>query len=126
MATVTSQNPRVDVLATPTPDGFQIVMVVINVSDKILPFRFGSGQTYDFLIHDAVSGKEVWKWSSGNVFTQVVRSDSIRAQGKWQFEVIWNRKDNEDRPLPAGQYRLTGVVTSLPAVRSTPVLLDLR
>jgi intracellular proteinase inhibitor BsuPI len=126
VATVTSQNPRVDVLATPTPDGFQIVMVVINVSDKILPFRFGSGQTYDFLIHDAVSGKEVWKWSSGNLFTQVVRSDSIRAQGKWQFEVTWNRKDNEDRPLPAGQYRLTGIVTSLPAVRSGPVLLDLR
>ena len=75
---------------------------------------------------DAVSGKEVWKWSSGNVFTQVVRSDSIRPEGKWQFEVTWNRKDNDDRPVPAGQYRLTGIVTSLPAVRSAPVLLDLR
>lgn len=126
MATVTSQNPRVEVAANPSPEGFKITMVVLNTSDKILPFRFGSGQTYDFVIQDAATRKQVWKWSGGMVFTQVVRSDSIRAGGKWQFEVTWDGKDNDDKPVPAGQYQLTGIITSLPAVRSLPVPIEVR
>ena len=123
VATVTSQNPRVEVAASPSPEGVQITIVVLNVSEKILPFRFSSGQTYDVVIHDA-AGKEIWKWSNGNFFTQVIRNESIRAGGKWQFEVNWNRKDNDDKPVPAGQYRLTGIVTSQPAVQvSIPIEL---
>jgi Intracellular proteinase inhibitor len=125
VATVTSQNPRIDVGAVPMPEGYRIVMIVTNVSDKILPFQFRSSQSYDFVIHDA-SNKEVWRWSKGNFFTQVVRSDSIRPNGKWQFEVVWNRKDNDDTPVPAGQYRLTGIITSLPAVQAVPVQLDVQ
>jgi hypothetical protein len=125
VATVTSQNPRVDVGIVPSPEGYRFVMVVTNVADKLLPFQFRSSQTYDFVIHDA-SNKEIWRWSNGNFFSQLMRSDSIRAGGKWQFEVVWNRKDNDDNPVPPGQYRLTGMITSLPAVQAVPVALDLQ
>jgi Intracellular proteinase inhibitor len=120
VATVTSQNPRIDVGTVPTPEGVRIVMIVTNTSEKILPFQFRTGQTYDFVIRDA-SNKEVWRWSKGNFFTQVVRADSIRPNGKWQFEVMWNRTDNDDKPVPAGQYRVTAIITSLPAVQAVPV-----
>ena len=126
VATVTSQNPRIDVVVTPAAGGHQIMMVVTNVSDKLLPFRFASGQTYDFVIHDVASGKEIWRWSNGNFFTQVQRSDSIRASGKWQFEVTWNRRDNNDKAVPPGQYRLTAIITSLPAVQASPVQFDVQ
>lgn len=125
VATVTSQNPRMEVVTSQSAEGIKITMVALNVSDKILPFRFGSGQTYDFVIHEAASGKEVWKWSNGNFFTQVVRTDSIRPEGRWQFEITWNRKDNDDKPVPAGRYRLTAIITSLPAVQVS-IPLDLR
>jgi Intracellular proteinase inhibitor len=125
VATVTSQNPRVDVGIVPSPEGYRFVMVVTNVADKLLPFQFRSSQTYDFVIHDA-SNKEIWRWSNGNFFSQLMRSDSIRAGGKWQFEVVWNRKDNDDNPVPPGQYRLTGIITSVPAVQAVPVALDLQ
>jgi len=126
VATVTSQNPRIDVAVSPSAGAYRIAMIVTNVSDKLLPFRFGSGQTYDFVIHDVASGKEVWRWSNGNFFTQVVRSDSIRPGGKWQFEVTWNRKDNDDKPVPAGQYRVIATITSLPAVQASPVLVEVQ
>jgi hypothetical protein len=125
VATVTSQNPRVELVASQSDAGIKITMVALNVSDKILPFRFGSGQTYDFVIHDAASGREIWKWSNGNFFTQVVRTDSIRVGGKWEFEITWNRKDNDEKAVPAGRYRLTGIITSLPAVQAS-IPLDLR
>ena len=93
-------------------------MSVTNTSDKLLPFRFQSGQSYDFAIHDA-SGREVWRWSRGNFFTQVVRNDSIRASAKWQFEATWNRKDNDDNPVPPGAYRLTAILTASPQVQAS-------
>jgi len=126
VATVNSDNPRIDVTVNPTSAGVQIGIVVTNVSDKILPFRFSSGQTYDVMIADAASGKEVWRWSHGNFFTQVVRSDSIRAGGKWQFDVSWDRKDNDGNPVPAGQYHVTAVITSAPRVQFGPVPLTVK
>ena len=52
-----------------------------------------------------------------NFFTQVIRNESIRAEGKWQFDVTWNRKDNDEKPVPAGAYRLTAIVTSSPLLQ---------
>jgi Intracellular proteinase inhibitor len=126
VATVTSQNPRIEVLISPSPNGYQIAMAVLNSSDKLLPFKFNSGQTYDFMIQDVASSKEVWRWSNDNFFTQVQRSDSIRPEGKWQFEVTWNKKDNDGKLVPPGKYRLIGVVMSVPNLQASPVLFDLR
>lgn len=126
VATVTSQNPRIEVGAFPAPGGYKIVMVVLNTSEKLLPFRFNSGQTYDFIVQDAATSTEVWRWSHDNFFTQVQRTDSIRGGGKWQFEVTWNKKDSNDKPVEPGRYRLLGIVTSSPRVESSPVVLDIQ
>jgi hypothetical protein len=124
-ATVNSSNPRVDVGGSPSAEGHDLVMIATNTSDRLLPFRFGSGQTYDFVITDA-AGKEVWRWSRGQFFTQVVRSDSIRARDKWRFDAVWDHRDNEGKKVVPGQYRLTGIIKSLPEVHAVPVTLDVR
>jgi len=117
VASVSEKNPHLEVSATATPDGYRFVMVITNTSDKLLPLRFTSGQTYDFVIRDTLADKEVWRWSNGNFFAQVVRNESIRPESKWQFDVAWNRKDNDDKPVPAGAYRLTAIVTSSPLLQ---------
>jgi hypothetical protein len=117
VASVSAQNPRLEASATATPDGYRFVIVVTNTSDKLLPLRFNSSQTYDFVIRDTLGDREVWRWSNGNFFSQVVRNESIRAESKWQFDVTWNRKDNDDKLVPAGVYRLTAIVTSSPLLQ---------
>jgi hypothetical protein len=125
-ATVNSSNPRVDVVARPVSEGHEIVMVATNVDERLLPFRFGSSQTYDFIITSVATGKEVWRWSRGQFFTQMVRSDSIRAKAKWQFETVWNHLDSEGNKVEPGQYRLNAIITSLPQVNAAPYMLDVR
>jgi len=125
VAIVSSENPKIDVAVNPSEAGYQIRMVVTNVSDKLLPFRFSSGQTYDFIVQDA-SGKEVWRWSTGNFFTQVMRSDSIRSNGKWQFDVVWDQTDNSGSRVPAGHYRVVGIIKSSPPVQAAPVAFEVR
>jgi len=125
-ATITSKNPLVDVGATPSAAGHDLVMFATNTSDRLLPFRFGSSQTFDFVITDAATGKEVWRWSRGQFFNQVVRSDSIRPSDKWRFDAVWDHRDNDGQKVAPGQYRLVGIITSLPAVHAQPVMLDVR
>ena len=120
VATVSPQNPRVEVVASSAPGGtYRFGIVLTNTADKLLPLRFTSSQTYDFVIYDTLSDREVWRWSKGNFFTQVVRNESIRPESKWQFEVVWDRKDNNDTPVPAGAYRLTAIVTSSPLIQTS-------
>ena len=115
-----------DMTVTRADAGYTLRMVVENVSDKLLPFRFTSSQTYDFTVQSLSTGKEVWRWSNGNFFTQVMRSDSIRAGGQWQFDEVWDGKDNDGAPLPPGQYRVYGILKASPSIQASPVLLDVR
>lgn len=124
-ATLSSENPQMNLGVSPSLDGYDIVIVVINTSEKLLPFRFNSSQTFDIVITNE-AGKEVWRWSKERFFGQVVRSDSIRPKGRWQFQEAWNRRDYDGNLLEPGRYRITATITSLPAVSAPPVFLDLR
>src|SRR5262249_49947545 len=83
---ITDTNPLVQVEAVPVADGHKLILTVTNTSDKLLPFRFNSGQTYDFVITNVATGQEIWRWSRRMIFTQVIRSDSLRAKAKWRFD----------------------------------------
>jgi len=123
---IDATNPQVQVQAVNATGGYKLVLTVTNTSDKLLPFRFSSGQTYDFVITNAATGQEIWRWSRGTAFTQVIRSEALRPKAKWTYdEVVWNRNDNDGNPAPAGKYLLVGIVTSQPAIQSPPVAIDL-
>src|SRR5262245_5187703 len=50
---INESNPRVEVQAVPTTGGHKLVLTVTNTADKLLAFRFSSGQTYDLVIRNA-------------------------------------------------------------------------
>jgi intracellular proteinase inhibitor BsuPI len=126
VAPVTSENPRLVVSAEPAPGGLKLEMLVVNASDRLLPFKFNSSQNYDFVITDVATGLEVWRWSRGTVFAQVIRSDSIRGNSKWTYTELWNRRDNDKNPVSPGRYRLVGILSSQPPIQSEPVMLEVQ
>jgi hypothetical protein len=51
----------------------RFALQVKNVGHKHVELTFPSGQAYDFTVLDA-SGREVWRWSSGRMFTQGIQN----------------------------------------------------
>jgi hypothetical protein len=118
VAAVTDENPALDVRATAVSGGHRFVFTVINTSEKLLPFSFSDGQTYDFAVIDSASGQEIWRWSQRMFFSQVLRQEAIRPSRNWVFEETWNHRDNDLEPVPPGNYKVVGYLATQPPLQS--------
>jgi len=115
-----------DVQTSEVPGGTRFVLTVINSTDKLVPFSFKSGQTYDFAVLDSSTGQEVWRWSRRIYFSQVVRSEALRPNRNWTFEATWNHRDNDLNPVTSGKYQVVGSVAIQPPMESEPVSFEIR
>lgn len=127
VTTADASNPKIQLQVIPAANAHKLILTVANTSDKLLPFRFTSGQTYDFVVTNAATNQEVWRWSRRMSFTQVIRSDALRAKGIWTFEdTVWNHNDNDGNPSPPGRYVVTGILAAQPPLQSEPVTIELQ
>jgi hypothetical protein len=78
---------------------------ITNGTSKKIELTFPSGQTHDFYILDS-TGREVWRWSAGRMFTQSVQNKLIDAGGTVSYAESW------DGPLPPGEYTAVAVLLS--------------
>jgi Intracellular proteinase inhibitor len=77
----------------PNTDGDRIrfSLNIKNNTAKMLELRFPSGQTHDFVVKD-FAGKEIWRWSSGRMFTSVMRSTTIKGRSATTYAESWSTK----------------------------------
>jgi intracellular proteinase inhibitor BsuPI len=115
-----------DVQATQVSGGTKFVLTVINSTEKLVPFSFRSGQTYDFAVVDASTNQEVWRWSRRMYFSQVLRQEALRPSRNWTFEVMWNHRDNDLNIVTPGKYKVTGSLAIDPLMESEPVTFDIK
>jgi hypothetical protein len=125
VARATEENVAVNVQAIDVAGGTKFLLTVINTTDKLIPFSFTTGQTYDFTVMDA-NGQEIWRWSRRMYFAQVVRQEAIRPNKNWTFEVIWNRRDNDLNVVGPGKYTVIGSISSRPSMESPPAAFEIR
>src|SRR6266513_6507981 len=64
---------------------------VRNNTSKMLELRFPDGQTHDFVVKD-FTGKEVWRWSTGRMFTSAMRSETLKGKEDTSYEESWSSK----------------------------------
>ncbi len=81
---------------------FQIT--VENTSPKLVELRFPSGHTHDFVVLDAAE-REVWRWSSGRMFTQTLQTKQLKRGDVLAYDATWTN-------APAGRYTLVATVIS--------------
>jgi hypothetical protein len=115
-----------DVQVSDVPGGTKFLFTVINSTDKLVPFHFRSGQTYDFAIVDTSTGQEVWRWSRRMFFTQVIRQEALRPNRNWTFEVTWNRRDNDLNVVAPGKFKVIGSLATQPPMESDPVAFEIK
>jgi hypothetical protein len=63
-------------------------LTVTNPGQRKVELTFPSGQTYDVVVFDAAGG-EVWRWSTGQMFTQSLRNKSLDAHETMQYSATW-------------------------------------
>jgi hypothetical protein len=65
---------------------------------------FKDAQRFDFLIEK--EGKEIWRWSKGQVFAQVLGEKRLRPGESMTYSAKFDEK------LPPGKYRITGMIVA--------------
>jgi hypothetical protein len=65
------------------------VLQVTNTETGPLELEYSTGQSFDFVVTDE-GGREVWKWSSGQMFTQAERDETLAAGASLRYEGEWN------------------------------------
>lgn len=78
-------------------NGFQFSFRVTNNEPRKIELLFPSGQTHDFVVIDSL-GREVWRWSEGRMFTQVVQNKVLESRASLTWDATW-RPD-----VPPGRY----------------------
>ena len=78
---------------------------VTNGTGKRVELTFPSGQTHDFYVLDS-SGREVWRWSTGRMFTQAVQKSLVDVGETLSFTDRW------EGPLAGGNYTAVAVLLS--------------
>lgn len=65
------------------------VLQVTNTATTPVRLEFASGQSADFLVLDE-DGREIWRWSSEQMFTQAERTEALAAGASLRYEGEWN------------------------------------
>lgn len=90
----------------------RFVLELRNLTDETLTLNFSSSLQYDFEVHDS-KNKLVWNWSHDKLFTQALTTIILDPNDQVKFTPEWDQKDNEGRQIPAGIYRVTGLIPTV-------------
>ncbi len=83
----------------------RFALSIANGTGKRVELTFPSGQTHDFVVLDA-TGREVWRWSDGRMFTQLMRSRLLDVRDVVTYDEQW------PAPPSAGRYTLVALLRS--------------
>ncbi len=69
-------------------DTVRFVLQVTNVGEQPVRLEFASGQRYDFAVVDG-AGAEVWRWSAGMGFVQMIGLEELAPGATLGWEEVW-------------------------------------
>ncbi len=87
------------------PDSMLLALHVTNASEDTVRLEFRSGQRYDFVVKDG-SGREVWRWSEGRMFTQALGREVLEPGATLTYTAGWRP------PATGGRFTAVGRVTT--------------
>jgi hypothetical protein len=66
-----------------------VQLALVNEGPRDVTVTFTSSQRFDLVVKDA-AGHEVFRWSAGMLFAQVIQDAKLRAGGRIEDELAWN------------------------------------
>lgn len=92
------------VMVDTTRGEVRFAIEVANDSRKKVELDFPDGRTHDFIVLDE-SGREVWRWSAGRMFTQGMQNHLLEAHDAVVYAERW-------RPTAKGHFTLVAQLHS--------------
>ena len=86
-----------------------MVLTIRNRTDTPQALTLPSAQTYDCTVSTA-AGKEIWRWSKGRMFAQVLTKMTFSPGESKSFKVTWDRSRSDGSTAPPGQYKAIGSI----------------
>ncbi len=80
-----------------------------NPTGHEVELGFSSGRTHDAVVLSS-DGSELWRWSTGRMFSQALSELQLAAGSETSFELVCDPSAQGEAPLPAGRYRATGLI----------------
>ncbi|KTG10321.1 hypothetical protein AUR64_12150 [Haloprofundus marisrubri] len=93
---------------TPRDDYVEFELTVENQGDESVTLSFRDARRAEFVVSDAAGDGEVWRWSDGRMFAQMLGSETLDAGESMTFEGVW------DDPVP-GEYVAIGELAAADA-----------
>jgi len=78
------------------PGVVHVRLLVANAGDKRAELAFPSGQTHDVAVLDA-RGREVWRWSTGKLFTQTLQTKALGGGDTVTYDESWKPRGAHGR-----------------------------
>lgn len=94
----------ISTLGVTVKNGVNMNFRVVNEGSKRLEVNFPSGKTHEVVVIDSL-GREVWRWSSGRMFTQSLQNKVLHASDTLDYDATW-------RNAPAGKYTAIATLAS--------------
>lgn len=74
----------------------KLALQVTNLANHTVEVNFPSGQTHEFVIVDALN-VEVWRWSTGRMFTQALQNREVDANETLSFREQWESRGHHGK-----------------------------
>ena len=104
-----------------TPEeSIAMTLRVFNYTSQEITFSFTTAQRYEFTMDDA-EGQEVWHWSDGRIFAQVIGKETL---GPGREEMVYT--ETYAGPLEPGGYKVTGILVASDRTISASITITIR
>lgn len=74
----------------------KLALQVTNLANHTVEVNFPSGQTHEFVVIDSV-GAEVWRWSTGRMFTQALQNRDVDPNETLSFREQWDSRGHHGK-----------------------------
>lgn len=85
-----------------------ITLVKTNVSGSDITLHYSTEQRYDFAARRGTEQREIWRWSHGRSFAQVVAGITLRIGDSQVLQVVWDQRNNRGELVKPGTITIEG------------------
>jgi|GEM_PF-2195802 len=87
-------------------DTVKLQLVITNIGSTPLTFNSNNSQRFEFVVQ--AGDREIWRWSKGRLFAQMLTSWKLAPGNTITYSAVWEQKDNTGKSAPPGTYTIVG------------------